>query len=142
MEPERVETPSSSAGGRSSAALRAIVSWTIAAINSRSDLPRIDPNVVIDVPTLRRVGKVVGVYSTRPFVNGAVALLELFARMLLLTIFMALSFSPQRRTIVVERMRIRLEAHVNSVRRCARARGHGRTGRGRPRTPRWPRTIF
>jgi hypothetical protein len=109
---------SDSSTGRSAAALRAIVAWTIAAVNSRG-YGKIDPNVLIDSSTLRRVGKVMCVYSTRPIVSGAVVLLELIANMLLLIIFLALSFSPPRRAVVVEKMRCHLEAHVNSVRRCA-----------------------
>ena len=46
-------------------------------------------------------------------------LLELLARLLLLIIFLALSFSPPRRTVVVEKLRIHLEAQVNTVRRYA-----------------------
>ena len=121
MQPDRVEADAPT--GRSAAALRAIVSWTIAAINSRGDMPKLDPNFVVDSSTLRRVGKVMCVYSTRPLINGAAVLLELLARLLLLIIFLALSFSPPRRRVVVEKMRIHLEAHVNSVRRCAHCGG-------------------
>ena len=56
--------------------------------------------------------------KTDTFAFGTV-LLELLARLLLLIIFLALSFTPPQRTIVMETMRSRLQAHVNSVRRCA-----------------------
>ena len=57
------EMPGADPSGRRSAqALRAIISWTVAAINSRGDFPKIDPNIVIDSSTLRRVSKVVCVY--------------------------------------------------------------------------------
>ena len=118
MDPSPADAAS---GGRSAAALRAIITWTLSAVNSRGDFPKIDPNIVLDSSTLRRVGKAVAVYSTKPLVNGAVVLLEIFARIILLLIFLALSFSPSRRTVVVNRMRITLEGHVNSVRRCERA---------------------
>ena len=114
-------TSDASSGGRSAAALRTIIAWTISAVNSRGDFPKLDPNIVLDNSALRRVGKAVAVYSAKPLVNGAVVLLEIFARIILLLIFLALSFSPSRRTVVVNRMRITLESHVNSVRRCATA---------------------
>ena len=115
--PERIEGDVP----RSVAALRAVCSWAISAVNARGGgaIPKIDPNIVIDVSTLKRVGKVVAVYSSRPLVSGAVILLELLARLLLLFIFLALSFSPQRRTVVIEKMQGQLAAHVNAVRRCA-----------------------
>ena len=140
MQPERVDTDAPS--GRSAAALRAIVSWTIAAINSRGgDMPKLDPNFVVDSSTLRRVGKVMCVYSTRPLINGAAVILELLARLLLLIIFLALSFSPPRRRVVVEKMRIHLEAHVNSVRRCAHC-GGTTTTRGLARARRRVALVF
>ena len=81
-------------------------------------IPKIDPNeIVLDKQTLRRVGKVVAIYSTRPLVQGTAFLLELIARLLLLIIFLALSCSPRHRTVVVERVRGTLETHVNAVRR-------------------------
>jgi len=46
-------------------------------------------------------------------------LLELLYRMLLLIIFLALSYSPRHRTVVVERLRVTLESHVNSVRQLS-----------------------
>ena len=118
--PERIEGDVP----RSVAALRAVCSWAISAVNARGGgaIPKIDPNIVIDVSTLKRVGKVVAVYSSRPLVSGAVILLELLARLLLLFIFLALSFSPQRRTVVIEKMQGQLAAHVNAVRRCAQCR--------------------
>lgn len=112
-------TDPTASGSRSAAALKAIISWTFAAVNARGEFPKIDPSTVLDSTTLRRVGKVVAVYSAKPLVGGAVVLLELFARLILLLIFLALSFSPPRRTVMVEKMRIKFEAHVNSVRRCA-----------------------
>ena len=62
------------------------------------------------------MGKVMCVYSTKPLVHSAALLLELLYRMLLLIIFLALSYSPRHRTVVVERLRVTLESHVNSVR--------------------------
>ena len=100
---------------RSARVLTTVVSWTIAAMNSRG-ISKIDPNIVVDKQTLRRVGKVVCVYSTRPLVQGAAALLELFARLILLVLFLALSCSPRHRTAVVEKVRTSLETHVNTVR--------------------------
>lgn len=108
-------------GGRSTRILGTIISWTIAAINAKG-YPKIDPNIVVDRQTLRRVGKVVCVYSARPLVQGAAAILELLARMILLILFLALSCTPRHRTVIVERVRSSLEMHVNTVRRCVPAR--------------------
>ena len=114
--PERIEGDVP----RSVAALRAVCSWAISAVNAREGgaIPKIDPNIVIDVSTLKRVGKVVAVYSSRPLVSGAVILLELLARLLLLFIFLWRSPSPTARR-TTEKMQGQLAAHVNAVRRCA-----------------------
>ena len=107
--------------GRSARVLSAIVSWSITIVNGKGIFPKIDPNeIVLDKQTLRRVGKVVAIYSTRPLVQGTAFLLELIARLLLLILFLALSCSPRHRTVVVERVRGTLETQVNAVRRYAR----------------------
>jgi hypothetical protein len=107
--------------GRSARVFGTIVQWTIAAINAKG-YSKIDPNkVILDKDTLRRVGKVVCVYSTKPIVQGAAALLELLARLLLLIIFLALSCTPKHRSVIVERVRMRLESSVNSVRGCVQS---------------------
>ena len=58
----------------SQAVLSAILTWTSAAMASRIGVT-IDP-AKIDSATIRRVGKVMCVYTTRPFVHGAAARLE------------------------------------------------------------------
>ena len=78
---------------------------------------KIDPAFVLDRDALKRVGKVMCLYSTKPLVNGVAMLLELFYRFLLLIIFLALSYSPRHQTVVVERLKITLASHVSSVRR-------------------------
>lgn len=111
--------------GRSARVFGTIVQWTIAAINAKG-YSKIDPNkVILDKDTLRRVGKVVCVYSTKPIVQGAAALLELLARLLLLIIFLALSCTPKHRSVIVERVRMRLESSVNSVRGLGMLTGPG-----------------
>ena len=105
---------------RSARVLGTFVSWAIAAANAKG-ISKIDPNVVVDRETLRRVGKVVCVYTTMPIVQGCTALLELISRLILLLIFLALSCSPRHRTVVVERVRTSLQQRINSVRGCARA---------------------
>ena len=113
MEPLEDEVGSS---GRSTRVFGTIVQWTIAAINAKG-YSKIDPNsVILDKDTLRRVGRVVCVYSTKPLVQGAAAILELLARLLLLIIFLALSCTPKHRAVIVERVRTKLESSVNSVR--------------------------
>lgn len=101
---------------RSRTVINYIVSLTISALNARGG-HKIDPGFVLDRDAIKRVGKVMCVYSTKPLVNGAALLLELFYRLLLLIIFLALSYSPRHRSVVVERLRSTLESHVTSVRR-------------------------
>jgi hypothetical protein len=104
-------------GGRSARVLGTVISWTFAIINRDGKYPKLDPNFVVDRQTLKRVGRVMCVYSARPLIYGATFLLELLARLLLLIIFLALSVSPSHRTSVVKRERGTLQSHLNSVRR-------------------------
>ena len=107
--------------GRSARTLQAIVTWVFAIVGGKAGYPKLDPNVVVlNKGTLRRVGKVMSVYSTRPLINGATVILELLARMVMLILFMALSCTPRSRSTVMERVRLALEARVQHVRRCAR----------------------
>lgn len=105
---------------RSTRVLATIITWTLSAFKTRG--VHIDPTFKLDVGAIKRVSKVVCVYSTRPLVHSAAALLELLSRLILLLIFLALSCAPARRRFVVGRVRGTLEMHVNSVRRCAAAR--------------------
>jgi len=109
---------------RSARVLGTFVSWAIAAANAKG-ISKIDPNVVVDRETLRRVGKVVCVYTTMPIVQGCTALLELISRLILLLIFLALSCSPRHRTVVVERVRTSLQQRINSVRGALTGPGFG-----------------
>lgn len=100
--------------GRSYSVLATLVTWTVSAFKSRGIHIRTDFR--LDRHALKRVGKVMCVYSTRPLAQGAAVLLEFLARLLLLIIFLALSCTPKHRTTVVERMRHSLMMRVNSVR--------------------------
>lgn len=111
--------PSLPSHGRSSRVLSTLLTWAITAINSRSGGPKISMSFSLDRDALRRVGKVMCVYSSRPLVNGAVLVLELLSRLLLLILFLALSLSPKHQIVVIDRVRGALEAHVRSVQRLA-----------------------
>lgn len=102
-------------GSRSARVIATIVTWTISAFKTRGVHIRTD--FKLDRQALRRVGRVVCVHSMRPVLNGAVVMLELFSRLLLLIIFLALSCTPRHRQVVIERMRSSLQMHVHSVRR-------------------------
>ena len=104
----------SGSGTRSSRVLAAIVTWTISAFKTRGI--NIDPNFKLDRTALKRVSRVVCVV---PLVNGAAALLELLSRLILLILFLALSCTPRHRTVMMERMRVTLRMHVQSVRRLS-----------------------
>ena len=103
-----------SGGSRSSRVLAAILTWTVSAFKTRGI--HISPGFKLDRSALKRVSRVVCVL---PLVNGAAALLELLSRLILLILFLALSCTPRHRKVMVERMRVTLQMHVQSVRRLS-----------------------
>ena len=81
----------------------------------------IEPDARFDSAALRRVVELLAGRVSRPVTAGVAALLELASRLLLLLLFYTLSVSPKQRDQIVERVRHRLQKHVQRLQRCVQS---------------------